>query len=69
VIEGITYEVQFSANLQYWKASSSGMTVLSGPSFSAVEAVSVPFPATVPTSAAETQFAAPKFFRVAVSEN
>jgi len=66
---GITYEVQFSANLQYWKASSAGMTVLSGTSTTDVEAVSVPFPSTVPLSAAETQFAAPKFFRVAVTEN
>ncbi len=65
--EGVTYEVQFSANLEYWKASSAGMTILSGTSGTAVEAVSVPFPTAVPLSAAETSFAAPKFFRLAVS--
>ena len=66
---GITYDVQFSANLQYWKTSLAGMTVLSGTSTTDVEAVSVPFPASVPTSAAETEFAVPKFFRIGVSEN
>lgn len=66
---GISYEVQFSANLLHWKTSSSGMTVLSGTSTSDVEAVSVPFPATVPLSSAETEHAAPQFFRVMVSGN
>lgn len=68
-IASISYEVQFSANLEYWKASSSGLTILSGISSASVEAVSIPYPTTVPLSSAETEHAAPKFFRVAVWEN
>lgn len=65
---GISYQVEFSSNLAYWKASASGLTILSGASSAAVEAVGVPFPATVPLSAAETEYAPPRFFRVAVAE-
>jgi hypothetical protein len=58
-----------SANLTYWTSSATGLSVVSGTSASAVEAVAVPFPATVPPTVAETDDAPPKFFRVAVTEN
>lgn len=64
---GISYQVLFSANLVHWKASAVVPVILSGASSAAVEAVGVPFPATVPLSAAETEHAPPQFFRVAVA--
>lgn len=64
---GISYQVEFSANLAYWKDSIAVPVILSGASSATVEAVSIPFPETVPLSAAETEHASPKFFRVAVA--
>lgn len=65
---GLTYQVEFSANLTYWQASSIGLSVLTGTSGADVDAVSIPFPSTVPLSAGGPE-AAPKFFRVGVSGN
>ncbi len=63
---GITYTVQFSADLSLWTASATSPTVQTGAGSSGnIEAVSVPFPATVPLQASGS--AAPKFFRVGVS--
>ena len=70
ITAGLTYTVEFSANLTHWKAEATGLSVLSGTSTSAVEAVAIPFPATVPlTSAVGSPEAPPKFFRVGVSGN
>ncbi|MEI6176223.1 MAG: S8 family serine peptidase [Verrucomicrobiota bacterium] len=70
IAAGLSYTVEFSANLTYWKADATGLSILSGTSASAVEAVAIPFPATVPlTNAVGSQEAPPKFFRVAVSTN
>jgi hypothetical protein len=66
---GLSYRVEFSANLTYWKFSAENLSVESGPSLTAVEAVAVPFLLTVPLTAAETHHAPPKFFRVVVTEN
>jgi hypothetical protein len=64
---GLTYTVSFSADLQLWTSSNSGLSVLTDPnSASDMEAVSIPFPATVPLQAGGAQ-QAPKFFRVGVS--
>ena len=62
---GITYTVEFSSDLSLWTASSNGLQVVTGAGSSGdYEAVSVPFPASVPLNAGGT--AAPKFFRVVV---
>jgi hypothetical protein len=66
---GLSYQVQFSANLQFWKASNETPVILTGENSAAIEAVSIPFPSSVPLSAAETEHAAPKFFRVAVIDH
>ncbi|HEX5790233.1 MAG TPA: hypothetical protein VFY13_03720, partial [Luteolibacter sp.] len=65
---GITYAVQFSADLGLWTTSATAPTVQTGAgSTGNMEAVSVPFPASVSLQAGGT--AAPKFFRIGVSEN
>jgi hypothetical protein len=66
---GLTYQVQFSANLNYWKNSIETPLILSGTNADAIEAVRVPFPPSVPLSAAETEHAPPRFFRIGVSGN
>ncbi|HEX5791373.1 MAG TPA: InlB B-repeat-containing protein, partial [Luteolibacter sp.] len=66
---GLTYTVSFSADLSLWTASSTGLNVETNPGgASETEAVSIPFPATVPVQAGGPQ-KAPKFFRVGVSYN
>ena len=68
---GLTYEVQFSANLTYWhKTIANGVPAIPGTSTPTFQMVAIPFPGSVPLSdAPDTAFAPPKFFRVAVSEN
>lgn len=66
VIAGLTYSVEFSADLVRWTSSSAGLLVRV--SVGNMETVSVPFPATVPVNAVGQPDAAPKFFRVAVSQ-
>jgi len=66
VAAGLTYEVQFSADLAAWTGSSNGLQVVTGAGSSGdYEAVSVPFPPDVALQAGGT--AAPQFFRVEVS--
>ena len=61
---GLAYTVQFSANLADWVDS---IAILSAVATGAeIDAVSVPFPATITTINGEEQ---PKFFRVRVSSN
>jgi uncharacterized repeat protein (TIGR02543 family) len=63
---GLTYTVQFSADLSLWTASATSPTIQTGVgSAGNMEAVSVPFPTSVSLQAGGT--AAPKFFRVGVS--
>lgn len=61
---GLAYRVEFSADLTRWTASNTGLEVLSTESAGAVDAVSVPFPPSVPVTTGDPQ--PPKFFRVAV---
>ncbi len=61
---GLTYTVQFSASLGVWVNSTAIPTVLA--TDGEIDAVSVPYPATITTPAGEEQ---PKFFRVGVSSN
>lgn len=62
---GLTYTVQFSADLTHWNDSSDAPTVLTGSSNPAdVEAVSIPYPDLVPVSGGSGK---PAFFRVRVS--
>ncbi len=65
---GLSYSVEFSANLSYWTSSNSGSTVLTGAGSHEIEVVAVPFPETVPLSLGGTQ-APPKFFRIVISQN
>ncbi len=65
---GITYSVLFSADLIQWTASVLGLNVVTNPNNSAdMEAVSVPFPPSVPLGAGGAS--APTFFRVSVKSN
>ena len=61
---GLTYTVQFSASLGVWVNSTAVPTVLA--TDGEIQAVSVPYPATITTPSGEVQ---PKFFRVGVSSN
>lgn len=61
---GLTYTVQFSADLATWHNSGAVPAVLA--SDSEIDALSVPWPATVPTTGGN---AAPRFFRVKVTLN
>lgn len=66
VAAGLTYTVEFSANLLHWDVYQDEPSVLSdGQNDSDVEAVGVPFPASVPTNGNGHQ--SPQFFRVSVS--
>lgn len=62
---GLNYVVEFSADLTRWTTSSAGLTVRSENSAGTFEAVSVPFPSTVPANG-DTQQLPPKFFRIGV---
>jgi uncharacterized repeat protein (TIGR02543 family) len=62
---GVIYMVEFSADLTRWTASATGLQVLSTESAGDLEAVSVPFPATVPLESGGN--AIPKFFRIGVA--
>ena len=65
---GLTYTVLFSADLGLWTSSAVTPTRLTGESSSGpMEAVSVPYPASVPLQAGGT--AAPKFFRIGTTRN
>ena len=67
-LAGLSYSVQFSADLALWATSAVAPTVLTGAGSSGeMEAVSVPYPAIVPTQNSGDQ--SPKFFRVGVSGN
>jgi hypothetical protein len=62
---GLTYTVQFSADLSTWSMSAVTPTILTGPANpSEVEAVSVPFPALVPAIGGNKK---PTYFRVSVN--
>lgn len=66
VAAGLTYTVEFSADLLHWDVYQDEPSVLSdGQNDSDVEAVGVPFPASVPTNGNGHQ--PPQFFRVGVS--
>lgn len=68
VIAGLTYTVHFSADLIAWEAGVTTPTLLTGANSSGdMEAVSTPFPPSVPLQAGGS--AAPRFFRVFVSSN
>ncbi len=67
VAAAITYTVQFSADLKVWTVSADSPTRQSNANSAGdIEVVSVPFPASVPLETTGT--AAPKFFRVGVSD-
>lgn len=61
---GLTYTATFSADLSRWTASATGMEVLTNGTGD-MEAVSIPFPDTVPLQGGGN--AAPKFFRIGIS--
>lgn len=64
---GLTYTVQFSADLSLWTSSATAPTIRTGAgSTGEMEAVSVPFPSSVSLQAGGS--AAPKFFRIGVSQ-
>lgn len=66
----ISYEVQLVAHLQYWKASTDGLSVLSGSSSAEYEAVSVPFPPSVPILNCQPHaYGLARFFRGLISES
>ncbi len=65
---GLTYTVQFSADLSAWTPSAAGLQVeTDAGSVGNLEAVSVPFPDSVPLQTTGNGY--PKFFRVGVSNN
>lgn len=65
---GLTYSVWFSADLSLWTSSTTTPTLRTGAgSTGLIEAVSVPFPASVSLQAGGS--ASPKFFRIGVSGN
>jgi hypothetical protein len=64
VARGLTYTVQFSADLDYWESNgNAGLTVLAADA--EIEAVSVPFPATINPG----NPVVPHFFRILVWQN
>ena len=64
---GLNYTVQFSANLSDWMDSGAIPTVLTaGSSTGNIEAVSVPFPLSVPAAGGSAK---PTFFRVGIAGN
>lgn len=64
---GLTYTAQFSADLIRWEPSTTPPTALTAPGGSGnIEAVSIPFPPTVPTSGTSGD-QKPKFFRLGLS--
>jgi fibronectin-binding autotransporter adhesin len=69
VAAGLNYAVHFSADMTMWTASGTTPSVLTGAvNPSDIEAVSVPYPATVPvTGGGAAQ--PPKFFKVLVTQN
>jgi len=63
----LNYTVQFSADMTNWTTSNTTPTVLTGAeSTGDIEAVSVPYPASVPVQSGTKK---PNFFRVGVSSN
>jgi hypothetical protein len=64
---GLTYEVQFSANLTHWEPSPTAPEPVTGGNADPLETVAVPFPDAVPLVQGGESTATPKFFRVAVS--
>jgi uncharacterized repeat protein (TIGR02543 family) len=66
VMARLIYTVEFSADLTRWTASAAGLQVLSDQSAGDVDAVSVPFPPSVPVTG-NGPVQAPKFFRVGVA--
>ncbi len=69
VAANVAYTVVFSADLQVWTASSTNLNVVTNSaSLGELEAVSIPFPTTVPVQGGGAQ-QAPKFFRVGVAGN
>jgi hypothetical protein len=65
VAAGLTYTVQFSADLSNWVNSGATPTLLSDPNSSGpVDAVSVPYPLFIPTANGVEK---PPFFRVDVT--
>ena len=65
---GLVYEVQFSADLLRWTASGNTPNLETGPGAPGeLEAVSVPFPATVPLEGGGTS--EPSYFRLSVGSN
>jgi endo-1,4-beta-xylanase len=69
IAAGLTYTVQFSADLAFWVTSNATPTLLSGDGTAnpgSIEAVSVPYPLLITTPNGEEK---PKFFRLAVSNN
>jgi hypothetical protein len=66
---GLTYTVEFSADLSVWTASTSLPTVLTHPNSSGeIEAVSIPYPASVPVTGGDPE-QKPKFYRIKVSSD
>ena len=65
-ISGLAYTVQFSVGLDAWVVGTETPTILTGAeSGGEIEAVSVPFPVSIPT---DSGFEKPTFFRVGVSQ-
>ena len=68
VAAGLAYTVEFSADLDQWTTSGNAPTLLTNAASSGgLEAVSIPYPATVPASAGSENLP-PKFFRVSVTQ-
>jgi hypothetical protein len=63
VAAGLTYTVEFSAGLNQWEASSSGLSTVA--TDGTIDAVRAPFPITVMTPSGPKK---PTFFRVVVSQ-
>ena len=64
---GLTYTVEFSADLSTWVPSTTAPTLLTAPGSSGdIEAVSVPFPLLIPVSGGQVK---PTFFRVGITAN
>jgi hypothetical protein len=63
VAAGLTYTVEFSAGLNQWEASSSGLSTVA--TDGTIDAVRVPFPIMVSTPSGMKK---PTFFRVVISQ-